>query len=118
MNAANRRTQFCSARSPGKRSGTLQSTSAGADLVSTFKVGDKVTTAATVKPARFAGRTGRVVEVNTSADEVAVKFGAVSRHSEPTTWFRPSELEAGYSLHAHACAPIASGTGFPAAKAS
>jgi hypothetical protein len=47
--------------------------------------------------------------VNTSDDEVGVKFGAASRRDEPTTWFRPAELEAGSSLHAHACAPIAPG---------
>jgi hypothetical protein len=86
--------------------------------VSIFKVGDRWGQGETVKPARFGARSGRVVEANTSDDEVGVKFGAASRHDEPTTWFRPAGLEAGSSLHAHACAPIASGTGFPAAKAS
>lgn len=81
--------------------------------MSIFKVGDKVGTGGDSQ-ARSVRRTrGRVVEVNTSDDEVGVKFGAASHHDEVTTWFRPSELEAGSSLHAHACAPIAPGTGFP-----
>ena len=86
--------------------------------MSSFKVGDKVGTAETVKPARLATRTGRVVEVNKRDDEVGVKFAAVSRHDEATTWFRPSELEAGSSLQDQACASIEPETVFPASKAS
>jgi hypothetical protein len=87
-------------------------------IVTTFKVGDRVKTAETVKPARLATRTGCVVEVNKRDNEVGVKFGAASRRDEVTTWFRPSELEPGSSLYARSCASIAPGTGFPAAKAS
>jgi hypothetical protein len=81
--------------------------------VSIFKVGDKVGTGGDSQTRSVRRTRGRVVEVNTSDDEVGMKFGAASRHDEVTTWFRPSELEPGSSLHAHACAPIAPRPGFP-----
>ena len=72
----------------------------------------------TVKLVRFAGRTGRVVELNNRDNEVGVRFSAASRHDEPTMWFAMSKLEAGSSLQDHACAPIAPETGFPSSRAS
>ena len=83
-----------------------------------LKVGDKVRTTNSVKPACLASRTGRVVEVNKRDNEVGVRFSADSRRDEPTMWFGTSDLEAGCSPQDHACAPLAPGTGFPAAKAS
>jgi hypothetical protein len=76
-----------------------------------------VRTAVTVKSARFAGRTG-VVELIERDAEVGVKFGAASRHDEPTIWFRPSDLKAGSSLHAHSCAAISLRAGFSSSRAS
>ena len=86
--------------------------------MNTFSVGDNVRTAETVKPTRFGGRIGRVTELNTPEDEIGVKFGATSRHDEPTVWFGPFELEPGSSLHAHACAPIALHADVPTSRAS
>jgi hypothetical protein len=83
-----------------------------------FTVGDKVRTDDTVKPARFAGRTGRVVQLNNRDHEVGLRFSAVSRHDEPTIWFGTSELEAGFSPQDHASAPIALRAGFTGSKAS
>lgn len=86
-------------------------------IVGVFEVGDKVTTAEAAKPARFAGRTGRVVQLNSRDEEIGVRFSAVSRHDEPTIWFRHSDLKPGSSPQDQACAPIAPETGFPASKA-
>ena len=72
----------------------------------------------TVKLVRFAGRTGRVVELNNRDNEVGVRFSAASGHDESTMWSAMSELEAGSSLQDHACAPIAFRAGFAASKAS
>ena len=63
-----------------------------------FQVNDKVKTAATVKPPRFAGRMGWVAELNIQDHEVGVRFGSPLTHNEPSVWFRPTELEAGSSL--------------------
>ena len=83
-----------------------------------LKVGDKVRTTNSVKPACLASRTGRVVELNKRDNEVGVRFAAVSRRDDQTMWFGTSELEAGSSPQNQACASIAPGTGFPASKAS
>jgi hypothetical protein len=83
-----------------------------------LKVGDKVRTTNSVKPACVASRTGRVVELNKRDNEVGVRFAAVSRRGDQTMWFGTSELEPGSSLYARSCAPLAPGTGFPASKAS
>lgn len=55
----------------------------------TFAIGSTVTTSPTVRPTRFAGRTGTVTARNLRDDEVGV---ALTGHGN-VTWFRPTELE-------------------------
>ncbi len=57
----------------------------------TLEAGAKVRTASTVRPPRYADKTGKVVEVRHlegGAVEVGVKIGA------GISWFTPAELEA------------------------
>jgi hypothetical protein len=53
-----------------------------------FRVGQKVTTLPTVRPEKFADRTGIVSE--NRRGEVGVRFGT---SNTPAVWFRPCELE-------------------------
>lgn len=56
-----------------------------------FEVGQRVRTAAWVKPPQYADRLGTVVNVNRRDGEVGVHF---TRHTnEPTHWFLPTEVE-------------------------
>lgn len=54
-----------------------------------FKTGDPVMTKASVRPTRYADRTGVVIALNEG--EVGVRFGSADSHSA-AVWFRPSEL--------------------------
>jgi hypothetical protein len=65
----------------------------------TFKPGQSVVVNADVRPARFAGKTGTVVEVG---EELGVRLGSERSHTS-LTWFLPKELsplEVGQSPHA------------------
>ena len=53
----------------------------------TLRVGDTVRTASSVRPSRFADRSGAVAEIR--GGEVGVVFGAAH---DASTWFDPAEL--------------------------
>lgn len=53
-----------------------------------FTIGQTVKTSKTVKPSRYARKTGTVITLNDDANEVGVRF----EDGGNTVWFRPSEL--------------------------
>ena len=56
-----------------------------------LKVGGQVVTLPSVRPARFANRTGHVAALNACDNKVGLRFGQPSNHTS-AIWFRPGEL--------------------------
>ena len=59
--------------------------------VTALKLGDRVVTLPSVRPARFSDRTGHVAALNACDDEVGLRFGQLSNHTSAIS-FRPREL--------------------------
>lgn len=60
-----------------------------------WHVGDKVRTRMTVKPKRYAGRTGTVAEIRrTSPRDAPARYEVGVTIGGPTVWFRAGELVA------------------------
>ena len=76
-----------------------------------FRVGDRVRTSDTVRPAKYAGQLGTVLTIaevvprstvhalheagrttNNGSHEIGVRFGSEKTHNQITTWFLPYEL--------------------------
>lgn len=60
---------------------------------SNFAIGTTVTTSPTLRPRRFAGRTGTVAIRNDRDDEVGVWLGGWRDGNRAVAWFRPGELD-------------------------
>lgn len=59
-----------------------------------FKIGDRVVTLPTVRPAPYAGKSGTIAALNVRDNEIGVWLGNWCSGNHVTTWFRPRELSA------------------------
>ncbi len=72
-----------------------------------FRICDHVATAPTVRPRRFAHKTGVVVHLNIRDNEVGVWLGDYgSDGHRSVTWFRPSEVVAADTATTARRAPV------------
>jgi hypothetical protein len=68
-------------------------TVAGNVTAADFAVGDRVITMSTVRPARFADRSGTIVSLNVRDDEIGLWLGNYGPDGHRSViWFRPREV--------------------------